>query len=485
MGIGGLRRVSGLLCILGALMALSAALPAAAYAADVEVTDIRVGKHGLSTRIVVDLDRPVEARVFTLAGPARLVIDLPEVGWRLPPRPLPSNTGLLSKLRYGLFQPGNSRIVVDLREPSRVHDAIALPGSGDQPDRLVIDLARATGKVFLQSVAAPLMVVRGSKTQIVSAKPVTESQPKSLPKSQPASKPSGIANTPLPSPVAPSPAARSVEVPVKPSAPAAATQPATAAPAVNGVGNLKLASLRVPRKPAVPGLARKRIIVIDPGHGGVDPGAISVSGVYEKHITLAAARALQAHLESTGRFEVRLTRDRDVFIRLRDRIEIAREKKADLFISLHADTIRNSGVRGLSLYTLSERASDKEAAALAERENKADLIAGIDLSHESAEVTNILIDLAQRETMNQSAKLAALLVDELKERVRILQNPHRFAGFAVLKAPDIPSVLIELGFLSNRDDERALRSKAHRRKLAQSIAGAVDRYFTKIESASR
>lgn len=477
MGIGGLRRISGLLCMLGALTVLAAGLPSATHAADVEVTDIRVGKHGLSTRIVVDLDRPVEAKVFTLAGPARLVIDLPEVGWRLPPRPLPSNTGLLSKLRYGLFQPGNSRIVVDLREPSRVHDAISLPGSGDQPDRLVIDLARATGKAFLQSVAAPPMVVRGSENQIVSAEPVS----RSLPKSQP----SNIASTQPPSPAAPSPAARSVEVSVKPSAPDAATQPATPVPAVNGVGNLKLASLRVPRKPAVPGLARKRIIVIDPGHGGVDPGAISVSGVYEKHITLAAARALQAHLESTGRFEVRLTRDRDVFIRLRDRIEIAREKKADLFISLHADTIRNSGVRGLSLYTLSERASDKEAAALAERENKADLIAGIDLSHESAEVTNILIDLAQRETMNQSAKLAALLVDELKERVRILQNPHRFAGFAVLKAPDIPSVLIELGFLSNRDDERALRSKAHRRKLAQSIAGAVDRYFTKIESASR
>ena len=170
---------------------------------------------------------------------------------------------------------------------------------------------------------------------------------------------------------------------------------------------------------------------------------------------------------------------------MRGRIEKARERKADLFISLHADTIRNQKVRGLSLYTLSERASDKEAGALAERENKADLIAGIDLTNESVEVTNILIDLAQRETMNQSAKLAALLVDELKSRVKILRNPHRFAGFAVLKAPDIPSVLIELGFISNKDDERALRSKSHRRKLAQSIAGAVDRYFEKIESASR
>ena len=241
----------------------------------------------------------------------------------------------------------------------------------------------------------------------------------------------------------------------------------------------------MPKKPPLPGTVKKRIIVIDPGHGGVDPGSIGVSGIYEKHLTLVAAKALKGYLKETGRFKVYLTRDRDIFIRLRGRIEKARERKADLFISLHADTIRNQKVRGLSLYTLSERASDKEAGALAERENKADLIAGIDLTNESAEVTNILIDLAQRETMNQSAKLAALLVDELKSRVKILRNPHRFAGFAVLKAPDIPSVLIELGFISNKDDERALRSKSHRRKLAQSIASAVDRYFEKIESASR
>jgi len=309
------------------------------------------------------------------------------------------------------------------------------------------------------------MLIRGSETRIVSAKPAI-----------PASQATTIASAAQPKVVA--------AVPVKPSVPVA--EPATprlSAPA--GVGKSRLASLRVPRKPDVPGHVKKRIIVIDPGHGGVDPGAIGVSGIYEKYITLAAARDLKAYLDGTGRFEVHLTRNRDIFIPLRGRIERARDMNADLFISLHADTIRDRQIRGLSLYTLSERASDKEAAALAERENKADLIAGIDLSHESAEVTNILIDLAQRETMNQSAKLAALLVDELDKRVKILRNPHRFAGFAVLKAPDIPSVLIELGFLSNKSDEKALRSKNHRRNLAQSIAGAVDRYFDAVESASR
>ena len=277
-----------------------------------------------------------------------------------------------------------------------------------------------------------------------------------------------------------------VAKPTKPSVEPAASpvrkRPVVAPP---GKSTPKLASLRVPTKPASLVASKKRTIVIDPGHGGVDPGAIGVSGIYEKHITLAAARDLKEHLERTGRFKVYLTRDRDVFIRLRGRIEIARERKADLFLSVHADTIRNRKIRGLSVYTLSEKASDKEAGELADRENKSDLIAGIDLSHESEEVTNILIDLAQRETMNQSARLASLLVDELKSRVKVLRNPHRFAGFAVLKAPDVPSVLIEMGFLSNRDDESALRSKSHRRKVAHSIAAAVDAYFQKIESASR
>lgn len=438
-------------------------------AVDAEVTDIRVGKFGLSTRIVVDLDRPVLAKVFTLASPTRLVIDLPEVGWRLPQKPLPENIGVLARLRYGLFQPGNSRVVIDLNQPSKVHEAIFLPGDGAEVDRLVIDLARATGKSFLESVAAPPMVIRGSDTKIVTVEPQRAARP-----------PAQIAAAEQAQIVVP-------VVPVKPPAPAinVAKPEAIRASVPSGVGESKLASLMVPRKPNIPGHLKKRIIVIDPGHGGVDPGAIGVSGIYEKYITLAAARDLKSYLEGTGRFEVHLTRDRDIFIRLRGRIERARDMKADLFISLHADTIRDKQIRGLSLYTLSERASDKEAGELAERENKADLIAGIDLTHESAEVTNILIDLAQRETMNQSAKLAALLVDELDKRVKILRNPHRFAGFAVLKAPDIPSVLIELGFLSNKDDEKALRSTNHRQKLAQSIAGAVDRYFSKIESASR
>jgi N-acetylmuramoyl-L-alanine amidase len=229
----------------------------------------------------------------------------------------------------------------------------------------------------------------------------------------------------------------------------------------------------------------KPVVVIDPGHGGVDPGATGVSGIYEKYITLAVARELKAQLEKNGRYKVFLTRDRDIFIRLRDRIAIARQYNADLFISLHADTVANPTMKGLSVYTLSQNSSDAEAQALADKENKADLIAGIDLSHESADVANILIDLAQRETMNRSAGFAGGVVDEVGREVELLGNTHRFAGFAVLKAPDVPSVLIETGYLSNESEERNLRQPEYRTKLAKSVARAVDRFFLQGQKARR
>ncbi|MEO0036047.1 MAG: hypothetical protein RLZZ501_2070, partial [Pseudomonadota bacterium] len=227
------------------------------------------------------------------------------------------------------------------------------------------------------------------------------------------------------------------------------------------------------------------VIVIDPGHGGIDPGAIGVSGIYEKHITLAMARELKAALERGGRYQVYLTRDRDVFIRLRDRVAIARQYGADLFISLHADAVQNPSIRGLSIYTLSQNASDAESQALAEKENKADLIAGVDLSHESADVAGILIDLAQRETMNRSAAFAAEAVDEVGQEFSLLDNTHRFAGFAVLKAPDVPAVLVEMGYLSNENEEKQLRQPAYRTRLAKAMAHAIDRFFPATQKAKR
>jgi len=235
---------------------------------------------------------------------------------------------------------------------------------------------------------------------------------------------------------------------------------------------LRLAPRR--RRPA----GEKPVIVLDPGHGGIDSGAMGATGTREKRITLRVARRLRRGLLATGKYKVVMTRDSDLFVRLRERIAIARRASGDLFISLHADTIGIKWFRGASVYTLSEKASDEEAAALARKENKSDIIAGIDLGRESGEVRNILIDLAQRETMNRSVRFARFLVEDLSRGVALVRNKkHRFAGFAVLKAPDVPSVLIELGYLSNRKDERLLRSANHHARLVRAIVRAVNRYI--------
>ena len=228
----------------------------------------------------------------------------------------------------------------------------------------------------------------------------------------------------------------------------------------------------------------KKIIVLDPGHGGQDPGAIGCSGVYEKNITLAMAKELKKILDKDGRYKVYLTRNRDVFIPLRERVRIARRYKADLFLSIHADSARNKNAKGLSVYTLSETASDKEAAALAERENKADVIAGMDFAEHSREVSDVLINLAQRETMNRSSEFANIMVQKMRKSVKLLDNTHRFAGFAVLKAPDVPAVLLEMGYLSNRTEEKLLRQSSYRQKLAKSTGIAIDEYFDNMQHAS-
>jgi len=375
-----------------------------ARASEAVVTDVRVGEHAGATRLVFDFDREVKFNIFALSNPHRVVIDLPEVGWRLPTKPLPVNIGVLVKLRYGLFKPGVSRVVLDVNSAPSVLRSFLLDSNGTGSYRLVVDLGT------------------------VNAGTVVKDQ----------------------------------------------------------VQQEKVAFTPPPKKPKmVPEIPGKRVVVIDPGHGGVDPGTISANGYYEKHITLAMARELKLQLERTGRFKVKLTRSRDIFIKLRDRVEFAREAGADLFLSIHADAIKNRKTRGLSVYTLSEKASDREAEALAEQENKADMIAGVHVTENTPEITGILIDLTRRETMNQSARFATDMVNHLRRETRVLRNTHRFAGFAVLKAPDVPSILIELGFLSNKADEKELMSKAYRAKLASGMVRAITGYFSDIEEAFR
>lgn len=231
------------------------------------------------------------------------------------------------------------------------------------------------------------------------------------------------------------------------------------------------AEIAAPRPPG------KIVVALDPGHGGVDPGALGVTGSREKDINLAISLELRDALEATGRFAVVLTRERDRFVALRERVAIARRAGAELFLSLHADSLDSPNVRGASVYTLSETASDKEAADLAARENRADAIGGLDLREQDDDVAAILISLAQRETMNLSATFANILIPELATDWRLLRNTHRFAGFAVLKAPDVPSVLVELGYLSNVRDESALTSRSARRPIVAAVVRAVSAYF--------
>ena len=397
-------------------------------AAEPAATNIRVGTHSGKTRFVIDLSDKIKFRIFTLSNPDRIVVDLPEITWRLPSnvikRNLVGKRNLINNFRYGYFQPGLSRVVLDIKTPVRVKSAFMISPTKGKQYRLVIDLVKTTRKEFIALIkkTKSLQSTSGREGERIGSdkKFYRHSNVRNL---------KGI-------------------VPV-------------------AKNRRKNNDIKVSTKP---------VIVIDPGHGGIDPGSTS-GRVFEKHITLAAAKAIASHLKNLGRYKVFLTRDKDKFIRLRKRISIAKAYGASLFISIHADAIKNRRVRGLSVYTLSETASDKEAAELARKENKSDVIAGVDLSIETPVVSDILIDLRQRNTMNESSKFAIGLVKHMRKVTRTLSNTHRFAGFAVLKSPDIPSILIEMGFLSNRADEKALLNPKHRAQMARSIGNAVDEYF--------
>jgi N-acetylmuramoyl-L-alanine amidase len=223
---------------------------------------------------------------------------------------------------------------------------------------------------------------------------------------------------------------------------------------------------------------RRWVVFIDAGHGGKDPGAIGKAGTLEKKITLGAARDLAKKLQATGKIRPILARSDDRYLRLRERIRLARRQQADVFISLHADSAHSSKARGISVFTLSDTASDKEAAALARKENKADLIGGPDLGVEDPDAAGELLRMFQRESMNQSSQLAAAILAQIRDMPGGDRRGHRFAGFAVLKAPDMPSVLVEMGFLSNREDEKNLRNPAYISKLNQRLTTAIINYLT-------
>ncbi|PKP94263.1 MAG: N-acetylmuramoyl-L-alanine amidase [Alphaproteobacteria bacterium HGW-Alphaproteobacteria-16] len=243
-------------------------------------------------------------------------------------------------------------------------------------------------------------------------------------------------------------------------------------------------SAPVPPKPAPFTLPKiygqddnRPLVVIDAGHGGRDPGAISADGLFEKDLTLKAAKAIRDELVASGRVRVALTREDDRYLLHRDRFEIARKLGASLFISVHCDAAHSPDASGATVYTLSEVASDKEAARLAARENKSDILAGIDLAQQNRDVSSILIDLTQRETMNASANFARLLGREAQGLIPVKPNYHRMASLLVLKAPDMPSVLFETGYISNPSDAAFINSADGRRRIAETVSRAVSIHF--------
>ncbi len=238
----------------------------------------------------------------------------------------------------------------------------------------------------------------------------------------------------------------------------------------------------VPPEPA----DQRPLVMIDAGHGGTDPGAIAVGGVYEKDIVFGFAQALVARLESGGRYRVRMTRDRDVFVPLSERVRLAREARADLFVSIHADSISAAPqVRGATIYTGSEKATDAESAKLAERENRADAAAGVETGEGPPEIADILQELTLRETRGFSSGFARTLMGQLSPVMEMSVKPHREAGFRVLRSPDVPSVLVELGYLSSERDLKMLQSPEWRDGVTGSMAKAVDLFFTNRATLGR
>lgn len=423
-----------------ACAALLAALAAPAAGGPLKSVTISASASGGSVEIAAPGMSGAPA-LLALDGPRRLVIDLPGVSADM--RNLPGG-GAVSKVRTAQFDAGTARVVLDLASPAKVASSAA--GDG----KLILTLATVSEAEFAKAVAA-------GRRKLDAPKPVEAAAPK----------PVAAAAKPVVS--APRPATAKVDPPASLAAPKPPPVRVAAAPA--------------PQPRAPPARPRVRtglpVVVIDAGHGGKDVGAVSVLGPakYEKDVVLAVAKAIKKELDASGRVRAILTRSDDRYLRHRDRFELARRNRAELFISVHADSAPVPDASGATVYTLSETASDAEAARLAAKENRSDIIAGVDLGIETSEVSDILIDLAQRETMNTAAAFAATLQRELRQDIKVRSQFHRFAGFLVLKAPDVPSVLLETGYLSNETDSRFLFSPAGQARIAKGVRRAVEGHF--------
>jgi N-acetylmuramoyl-L-alanine amidase len=440
-------------CLFGSPSA-GAAAEAAAVAVPSSVpvaSDARLAGDVVHTRFILDLDQTVTFRAFTLADPYRVVIDLPEVNFRVPPGTGAQGRGLVKAFRYGLVLPGGSRIVFDLSGPARIVNSYVLNPANGQPPRLVVELEEIDRGSFLQSVGSD--VQPELKPAIAATAPIVPSA------SVPVVIPSAQVAAPMPSAPQPAPVVAAIPRPMPGPVPAQPqAQPQASTPAAD----------------------KRPLVVIDPGHGGEDNGT-QMGSETEKTLVLGFALALRQSLEKSGKCRVIMTRDDDTFVPLGDRVRIARNQSAALFVSIHADALpRTEGdAQGATIYTLSDKASDAEAQRLADAENRADAIGGVKLAEEPTDVADILIDLVQRETRTFSNRFAHLLMSEIKTSMRMHKHPLKSAGFKVLKAPDVPSVLVELGYVSNKDDLEHLLSDSWRSKAVAAMSKAIDSFLSK------
>jgi N-acetylmuramoyl-L-alanine amidase len=414
---------AAIVCVSGAGVRASEGPPSSASATAAPVTgpsfpiamDARLAGDDKQTRFVLDLDQSIPFRAFALADPYRVVVDLPQVNFQLAAN-VGAGRGLVKAFRYGLVMPGGSRIVFDLSGPAKISNSYVLGPDNGQPARLVLEFSQVDRATFDQSLQSA-------------------SQPQLRP------------------------------------AVADAVNAASTGAAAQGDNAKAAETAPVDRRP---------VIVIDPGHGGIDNGT-QADGQSEKTLVLAFGLALRERIEKSGKYRVVMTRSDDTFVPLDERVKMARDQSAALFVSIHADSLprKEGDAQGATIYTLSDKASDVEAARLAEMENKADAIGGLNLKEEPTDVADILIDLAQRETRTFSNRFAHLLANNMKNTARMYKHPLKSAGFRVLKAPDVPSVLVELGYVSNKGDLEHLVSENWRSKNVEAMTQAVDEFLAK------
>ena len=419
------------------------------------ITAARVWPAQEYTRIAFEANTQIKHQLMVLKNPERLVIDIEDTDINTVLKTLGdrilSSDPYIKQVRVAKFKTNAVRLVVDLKAEVKAN-IFALPPAGEYKHRLVLDI---------YPMQDPLMAMLGkqegeqAKNQ---PKPIVEPLP-------PNSNTPDVEDPPKDSePIAAEPSAPEVQLPVEAgpkSGPAKETQKDS--DKKNTDKNNK---------------TRTIIIALDAGHGGEDPGAKGASGSREKHITLAIAKKLQAKIEAEEGFKAVLTRDGDYFVPLRDRVDKARKLKADLFISIHADAFTNPAARGSSVFALSEKgATSASARFLAKKENESDLIGGVSLDKRDPVLAKTLLDLSQTATINDSLKLGKMVLGQVGNINQLHKNKVEQAGFAVLKSPDIPSILVETAFISNPEEERKLNDDAYQDKLADSILAGIKKYF--------